>query len=250
LDLVWTQLSWLDYVLLILIALGAYRGFRSGFVRAFLGLVALVVAFPLAGILTPSVSDFLQRQWAVAERMAAFLSEHIALPASLGSMELTDPVSVTQLIETLSAQHLPEPYLDTLGSVFGDLTSAAISYGAQTVGDFVFCAMALILLNTLVFLVLFSIIRGIINLIAAGSTRRMGLGFIGFSNRMAGLVFGVATVTAGIAVFLGLVAPFLGLSSLTWFAQSVSASVIGRGLLRAFYLVSPWIVQGQTIIPR
>ncbi len=241
-ELSWGQWHWFDLVLLLIILRGGYRGFQLGFARAFLGLAGLLVAFPVAGLLTPTVADFLDRQWQAAERVASFLSERITLPAGLAAVDLRS-VSVTELLERLQDMKLPPAYVDALAELFDKLVIAATAQGAETVGEFLFVAMGAILVNTFVFIILFSAIRGLFDFAARGLSRRVGLGVIGFMNRTAGFAFSAITTTLGIMIVLGLISPLLSLNWLAFLNNIVSQSMLAGGLLRVFYLVSPWIIR-------
>ena len=58
-----SKLNWVDFVVIIVLAAGAFAGFQQGLIRYVLSLVALVVAFIIAAQLKGPLTDALSNVW-------------------------------------------------------------------------------------------------------------------------------------------------------------------------------------------
>lgn len=58
-----TKLNWVDYLVIIVLAVGAFAGFQQGLIRYVLSLLALVVAFIIAAQFKGPVTDALSNFW-------------------------------------------------------------------------------------------------------------------------------------------------------------------------------------------
>jgi uncharacterized membrane protein required for colicin V production len=58
-----TKLNWVDFLVIIVLAVGAFAGFQQGLVRYVLNLVALLVAFIIAAQFKGPVTDALSNFW-------------------------------------------------------------------------------------------------------------------------------------------------------------------------------------------
>ena len=58
-----TKLNWVDFVIIIVLAGGAFAGFQQGLIRYILSWVALIVAFILAAQLKGPLTDLLSKFW-------------------------------------------------------------------------------------------------------------------------------------------------------------------------------------------
>ncbi len=66
-------MNWLDLTILVLLAIGAYRGYATGMIRQVTGIVGLVLAFLLAVQLMDEVGRVIRESLAVSETVAPIL---------------------------------------------------------------------------------------------------------------------------------------------------------------------------------
>lgn len=239
-ELAFEHTNWLDVVFILIIVWGGLRGYHRGLARTLLSLTGLVIAFPAAGLLTPQAAAYVNDSWQATPSVAEFLERHVALPAGLSSAPISTIVA-EDVVDKLRVFQLPEGYIGTVGKVVSELGAAASTHGVQTIGEFVFFGMAAILVNTLLFILLFALVRGLFALLTAGMAEKAGLGMIGVLNRLAGMATGMALTSAVLMTVLGVVSSLLSIGLLRPIAELVSNSMIAQRLLNLFYLVTPWI---------
>ncbi len=58
-----TKLNWVDFLVIIVLAAGAFAGFQQGLIRYVLSILALVVAFVIAAQFKGPLTDALSNFW-------------------------------------------------------------------------------------------------------------------------------------------------------------------------------------------
>lgn len=73
-------MNWLDVILILLLAGGAFQGLRAGLVLSCIRLAGLAVAFFVAARWYQPLGDFLEQQWHLADFLAAWLTHFWKFP--------------------------------------------------------------------------------------------------------------------------------------------------------------------------
>ena len=74
-------MNWLDVVLLVLIGLSTYRGYRNGFIRELVAFASVILAIPIAGLLYDDL--FPKVEPIVDSRVLAALASFLAILAGV-----------------------------------------------------------------------------------------------------------------------------------------------------------------------
>lgn len=176
--------NWLDWLLLLLLLVSAFRGYRRGAIREIGGLVAYIAGVLAAMAYAPKLAVYLVRAFPLlTDRLAAWLVGTAAASRAAANPLLTSPLG----------------NLFDLGLPVGPLIGQWLANGFMTVIAFV-----------LIFLVVLALVRWLASLVSA-AFHRTPLGGI---DRLLGLLLGG---------FLGALFLGLALSLATFFAKLGSA---------------------------
>lgn len=76
-------MNWLDAVLILILAGGVYRGQKTGLVLSCIRLTGIAAAFLAAARYHRVVGDFVEKQWHLADILAAWLANFFKLPDAI-----------------------------------------------------------------------------------------------------------------------------------------------------------------------
>lgn len=93
-------MSWLDWVIVLVVVFGTIRGLRRGFVRSLLGLVGLVAAVVLGWSWAPQLVQVMDNSWAWRSRLAEHLAASPVAPEAVGGV-LSPAASYSDMAQML-----------------------------------------------------------------------------------------------------------------------------------------------------
>lgn len=76
-------MNWLDLVLLVILAVAAYRGLKTGLLLSCVRLTGIMVAYLVAVKYHRAFADFLETQWHLADLLAAWLGKSAGFSANI-----------------------------------------------------------------------------------------------------------------------------------------------------------------------
>lgn len=196
-------MNWLDAGILILLGMGAFRGFRRGIGAVFVGLGGLLLALLASAYATPRVAAWLQSTHGAADAAGAFLQRYLRLPIPDVAMRLAD-MSPAEIEGALAA--LPVAgWLRQLLVQQGPAIAAIAGGNLVTLGDVVYHLLGSYLVAAVCFAGLFLAFRVV--LIGVGSllTRMLAAApLIGPGSRLLGVCAGIAEQGVMVVVAIGL----------------------------------------------
>lgn len=190
----------IDIIIVVVCAIIIFRGARSGLIKSALGLVRGIASFVVAYAFTPTVSDFIYRNF-MLERISSGIRETIASVSitgdgtyNLSELFANMPDALTQIIGRyhVDADELTQ-MCKNVSDGSADTVSEVANFIAQPVADMLSGTVAFLGI-LIASLIVFSIVMRLLDIVF----RLPGLKG---TNRLLGLVFGVATALLFAVVF-------------------------------------------------
>lgn len=202
------MLNYLDLILLLILARGAWQGYRRGLVNLLTGWLSYLVAGLIALLYARPLAEILNQAWHLTDRWSRGLAAHLPLPAPV----LEQPVSnlaVRQAESFLKNLPVPGPVQQNL---LGALDRAAGgTIGQALAGQLVFLGLELLLLVVVFYTSLFLLRR---------LTRRFSPGLhsntaLGVADRGLGLALGLLGPIFWLALIIGTLRPLFAIPAMT-----------------------------------
>lgn len=183
----------LDAIITIILAVGAWRGYRRGLIITVGGFLGFLGGIWLAGRYYLALSQYLGEKLGLKEVFARVLIPFCAdVPTSTPGSGL--PLSPSDPGFTGYPQSFWEPWLGLKAGI-GGATLAHLLAGA--------------LVKLIAFFLLWGIVSYLIWWLAIVLTRVARLFFLGGVNRLGGLGLGLITRALGLVVFIGMLSPVI-----------------------------------------
>ncbi|MEW6770644.1 MAG: CvpA family protein [Bacillota bacterium] len=207
-------MNWLDVILILLLAGGAFQGLRTGLVLSCIRLAGIGVAFFVATRWYQPLGDFLEQQWHLADFLAAWLAHFWKLP-----LYGLPPEAAQALLPA-----------ETLGLSGAPGTAAAPDAGA----DLVF-RLARSIVNAGAFIFLFIVTERVWFFVGRSATFfRRWLLFLPL-DRLGGLLFGAVWGVVGGAVVILLLRYVAGLGAGVLGPENFLTRALGTATLVPYY---------------
>jgi len=232
-------LTWLDWVVAVIILWGAVRGFRRGLVAELVGLAGTVLTFVAAIYYSPALVQWANARWGILASLASFFAQHINIPEAAAWQQLSqDPLQ--RIGAGIGQLNIPSALKQGLLDQIQGLAAMARAEHLNTVGEVLFYGLATLAAAAAAFLLLLAAGR-IITHIVAGVAHHIGGASLGFLDNLAGAVIGLTEYTVVMIVLAGLLMPFLAGVGNTWapLGNAVNHSILLKYLGGAFYLLVP-----------
>ncbi len=196
-------MNWLDAGILILLLIGAFRGFRRGIGAVFVGLGGLLLALLAAAYTTPRMAAWLQLRYAAVDAVSAVLQRHLRLPIPDAALRLAD-MSPAEMEAALAA--LPvAPWLRDLLVHQAPAVAATAGGNLRTLGDAVHHVLGGYVVAAVCFVALFIASRGILSGLGSLLGRMFdAFPLVGPGSRVLGACLGIAEQSVIMAVAIGL----------------------------------------------
>jgi uncharacterized membrane protein required for colicin V production len=195
-------MNFLDWLIVIILAVSAWKGYRKGAVSILSGILGLFLGLAAALTYSRPLAYWAEEQYQVTTALAGWISEKLPQPKPAAGGQLSSPVP-----EWL----LPGSWQDKLAGVDPALWGQILAEG-----------MAGFLVKVLAFLVVVLLALAIFKLGGRLITSIVTGTLLGSLNRAAGLVAGLAINILLLALFWGIIGPFLLTqqeSSLKWMQE-------------------------------
>lgn len=232
-------MSWIDWVLGIILLWGAVSGFRRGFVAELVGLAGTVLTFMAAIYYAPAVVQWANARWGVLARLASFFADHIDLPETTSWQQLSqDPLQ--RLTTGIGQMKIPAVLKQGLLDQIQGLAAVARTEHLNTVGEVLFYGLAILAAAAGAFLLILALGR-ILTRILAGLAGHVGAASLGFLDNLGGALLGLTEYAVVMVVLAGLLMPFLSGLGSNWtpLASALDHSVLLKYMAGAFYLLAP-----------
>ena len=179
-------MNWLDYVLIIIVALGAVRGFSRGLVRSLFALGGTFLGVYAGFRWSGQAAVYADEQWGIADRWAVSLSQHLPNPAA--AFNIIPSKYQAQVLQHMQGLMQVDGLFD-----FGDL----------------YLGLAFLAVEVIAFLVLFALVSVGVALLGYGLEKIFCWGPVAGLNRLAGAAFGALLSAFILMIIFGLIAPFI-----------------------------------------
>jgi hypothetical protein len=190
--------NWLEIVILVVIVVMAVIGHQRGFIRMIVGLLAMVVALVGTAFLAPMLSDYINEQTGLRQKIAGEISTY--LEEQIGEkLEQSTAAAQKETIEKLS---LPDNVKEALqkNNTTEVYQKLGVSTFAEYVSNYVARAGISALSYLIVFLVLYIGLRVLFTLLNIVAL----LPFLKGINKLAGAALGILQAVVYIWVFFAI----------------------------------------------
>lgn len=191
----------LDWIIVVLLILGAFSGLRQGLVRSLMGLAGLVLGLILASQLYGPLCRYLEAHYSWVSRLGAGLAPHLPLAATVSSAPAGQGAALIDSIQGLDLPSFVKQYLSTAAQ-----HTAGLPVGA-TIGQALATLMASAIIGVGCFFVIYFAVQIVAALIGGTISGAVSLTPLHIVDHVCGAAAGAATA----AVFMTLVIGGLGL---------------------------------------
>lgn len=199
---------WMDIAILVIILGSTVLGYVQGFMRTFLHTVGWLLAIVLSFAWYPSIVDFLKEKTDFYDAMQTTVAEHLTAGAGDAAAE--------------GAGTMLNGIPDILVQVFHAASEAVADTMAGGITDMLF--------NLVGFLIVIAAIKFIFWLLISLFSKRDNDGITGWFDGIFGAAFGGVKGIVIVFILLALLVPVTGLSSGTFFLDSLHDSKLAESL--------------------
>lgn len=217
-------MGWVSIFVIAVILVLAFIGLRRGIIKSILSILSIVITMIAVFLFTPAVSEFIKSNTTITNKIYEVVNEKII------TEEFFKEVSEEKMVEGLN---LPESFKEKI--LENNTLSNYTQLGVNSFREYVSTTVTDIIFNAVVFCLSFLVIFIVIRLIFAAINLVTKLPVINETNKILGLVFGLAE---GLIVVWGFFAIVTMLGS-TGIAQDVFEQVNDSAILSFLYNVNP-----------
>jgi uncharacterized membrane protein required for colicin V production len=231
----WLQsLTTVDYVIIAVIGTALLIGWVRGLVEVLTGFLVFIVATFIAGRYSPQVLELLNRIWNVQSKLAEAFARRLNLPPEAEQIPAS-AIPLEKAAEWLRAIPIPGAFRETLAQRLADWSQSA---GSQTAADFITGQLAAGVLNTLVFVVMVSLLTwGLALLSRLVSDQIKEIPLVGTANRL----LGSAVVGLGTAFVVALIVGLLGPTLAMYGGPTIGKAIQNAQLAPHFLALYNWL---------
>lgn len=257
-------MSWLDWIIVILLAASIFRGFQNGLVRSLFGTLKYLISFVLILFFGPQVGDFLTRPWNLTQSIALSIRDMINLPGNF----YTEPIQISEVsqkisegvfpIEEFSSSlsyiishlELPQTLRDILNTLFAKysiseyLLQAGPDFSNYPIGNmeelvfytlasFIAKLIAISIGAAVILIVVFCMTRFMISIFERVSAESPGLKW---SNRCMGALYSGGIIFLVLIIFVELMTPLL-----CYMMIDPNQSLMFSVILDTSFHIRPWL---------
>lgn len=183
--------NWLLIGVLIFLGFQILNGYRKGFVRIALSMVALIATIVAVSVLSPYVSKFLNENTKIhtriQEKAEGFIVE--ALEGQVDNLVITEAEKREDQIQIISKLPLPKALKETLGE--NNNSEIYHLLGVNSFGEYLSSHLAYMILNAIAFVGTFIVIGFLIQCIVFMADLLSKLPVINGFNKLAGTIMGL-----------------------------------------------------------
>ncbi|AKX92951.1 hypothetical protein MTHERMOG20_12600 [Moorella thermoacetica] len=200
------MLNYLDLILLIILARGAWRGYRLGLVNLLAGWISYLVAGLVSAIYSRPLAEIVNQTWHLTGRWGGELASRLPLPGAVLNQPLSTP-AIRQTESFLSGLPLPGPVQQNLLGALDRASGGTV--GQVLAGQIAFLGLELLILVVL-FYGSFFLLRHIARRFSPGTR-----GTVEMADRGLGLLLGVLGPAFGLALAIGILRSLFTIPSMT-----------------------------------
>lgn len=199
------KISTLDVIILVVLLIGASSGYKKGIIGSLVGLFGNIVALLLAVKSYRPVAHLLDSQWSLASKIHVFLLSRCPEPLEASNLVPINDSGMQILFTKIEQMVLPEWVKSKIILESFNLAKLTDHLGLINIGEILTFIVARIILNGLVFLLLWFLLTKFIYLFAQFISKNLdGIFIIGSINRLGGFLSGFALSALAIMVLAGL----------------------------------------------
>ncbi|KKM12827.1 hypothetical protein SY88_01780 [Clostridiales bacterium PH28_bin88] len=234
-------MNYVDWIIVAILLLGAWRGYHRGGINTFTGLVRYLVGLAVAAVYARPLAYLLEDRFGIITANSKRLAGMLPLPEPVIATSMGG-VKAGELARSLEGLALP-------GFLRERLVEQVLTSRATTLGEAVSYGLAAMLVQAIVFVLLVLLVVVVIRLLSGVVTRGISHTVLGSLNRLLGTVTGVAVNGAILAVLLGLASPFLAQrggpqgGSITVLADALDQSILVPYLVQVFGIISNKLIK-------
>lgn len=238
-------MNWLDFIILIIVGLGAWGGYRKGFLAAFSKLASYILGFVGALIYYKPFAEYLSGMPAFKAGAIHSVEKVVTLPGELQKVPIQS-LALNKVQSVLDSMSLPEMYKKQIGEMLQQLGAIAKHSDVFTVSDAVHQLIAGVLIKIIAFIILVIAIEVVTYLFFKVISKATNYPPAGFFNKGAGLILGSARSLLIVTISIVVASPVLSLGTLNkagflgMLNTGIQGSLLGKSILT--------LVQGITII--
>jgi len=224
--------NWVDGVIVVVLLLGAFRGYRSGFLRTVISLGITIGGILAAIFYHPQVATWLNDLFHLQEKIVTYLTPKIPIP----TMPISEADPIGFLAEHVLKMKLPQATLDYLRESVEALGKVNVQAMAGNLSGLVASLLASLLINAFAFLLI---------LISISLVGNLGLFMLrhvlrvsgSLPDRLFGLAVGGLQAAAMIVASIALAVPLLASAGQSAIADPVAESMMANYLMKLYYAV-------------
>ncbi len=237
-------MNYIDWILLIILFAGAFQGYRKGLLSVFRGFLSYAVGLIVAVAYTGSLTEIMNRNWAITTSLAVWLESVLPFPVESGYSGNSGSAETGSLVNNLPLPLFVKEHL------FNRIQEEAAAGGnlMSNAGQAVAEQIAFLLVQALAFIILFFITVVVIRFLIGLITRGLRYTPLRGINRLTGLFAGAGIKALLITLVLGLLSPLLALGSseaaggfLGWLGKGLDNSLLVPYFLGWFSMLSSWL---------
>ncbi len=224
--------NWIDGVIVIILLLGAWRGFHNGFTKTLISLLGSVVGFIAAIFYYPAVAAWFNSNWHLNQKIVDFIAPKINIP----TMSLSEADPIAYLMKQLATLKLPQSVLDQLRKAIESIGTINLQSMSSNLGELVATMLANLLISALAFLAIVlavNLAASLLLFLLRNVLRVAG----GTSDKISGLLVGLLQSFAILIVIIAVVLPILSSTSQSGLTTAVTESFLANKMMKFFYFL-------------
>lgn len=227
-------LGWLDVVIVLVLAWGAFRGLRVGFIKLLTSMVGYVLGFWGAATWAPSVVHLAESKFSLVTTLSLLTRQYVTIPAEV-ALQPVKSLNPAEIVKQILGLPLPQDLRTAIAGYVSTLLANVGTVGANTVGEYLYKAFASLCLHAIAFLVILFIIRGISVVMSDVLTQTLASGKpASLLNRLMGAVLGVVEICVALIAIIGLITPIANLASGKGASSIFTTSLLAPQMAKAF----------------
>lgn len=214
-----------DWIIIVLLLLGAAGGFRKGFVLSLAGAISSILGIITAYRYYPVLAKWMNEQWGLKEPLSEFLQKYLVLPQPVGQFRPEDiPLpDIGMLLEKISFDtHFKQQLLLHLEKIRESIEVPLGISLSEIINQF----LASAIVSALAFIIIWFCVDFGLRIIATLFSGVIRNTAVGQFDRLGGMIIGTLLTVLVLTVFIGLLSPLLTIGDLakpTFFSPVIEA---------------------------
>jgi len=230
-----------DIIIIFILAVGFYSGFKSGLIRSLGGILGLAASIWIAWSFNRPFTDYLDKTFGTVASLGEFIVRFIPLPDF--SFE-ADSVSMAIVNAGVQEMALPDFLRKSLSENISRLLDSG-DFSGVTLPEIIAYGLAGIVLNGISFLILFVVAGIVIKILVGLLSGLLAYTPLGPINKLSGAAMGLVINILLVTVIIGLISPMIILWAMQdgLIATAIYSSFSFSHLLELFKFGGEYIFQ-------